>query len=150
MRRGLIALVALALLLPGCGAQTQAPPPAALFAALQAEVALPEMVNTVETELEALTGIRRDSYDSAVCYRLCAGTAPDEIIIVRSRDETAAGEIQARLERRLEYKRESGALYLTEHQAVLQAGEVRRDGLTVSLIVSSQADQIWRVYDGLL
>lgn len=103
------------------------------------------MVDTAETDLEALTGIRPDSYDSAVCYRLCEGTAPDEIIIVRGRDEEAAGTIQERLEKRLKYKQESGQLYLTEYQPMLRAGVVRRDGLTVSLIVSGQIDDILRI-----
>lgn len=138
----------LAVLLSSCGAETkELPAPADLFAAIQAETELPQMVDTAETDLEALTGIRPDSYDSAVCCRLYEGTAPDEIIIVQSRDSEAAAEIQTRLENRLEYKRESGRLYLTEYQPMLQAGTVRRDGLTVSLIVSEQAAEIAQVYD---
>ena len=113
------------------------------------DVDLPEMIDTTETDLEALTGIGPDSYDSAVCYRLCEGTAPDEIIIVRSWDEETAGSIQELLEKRLDYKQESGQLYLTEYQPILQAGIVRRDGLTVSLIVSDQVEDIMRVYDSL-
>ena len=113
------------------------------------DVDLPEMIDTAETDLEALTGIGPDSYDSAVCYRLCEGTAPDEIIIVRSWDEETAGSIQELLEKRLDYKQESGQLYLTEYQPILQAGIVRRDGLTVSLIVSDQLEDIMRVYDSL-
>lgn len=143
-------LVFLALLLPGCGAKArELPSPAQLLAAVQAGAELPEMVDTAETELEALTGIGPDRYDGAVCCRLSEGTAPDEFIIVRGRDEKAAGEIQKLLEKRLEYKRESGKLYLTEYQPMLQAGVVRRDGLTVSLIVSEQVDAVMRVYDGL-
>lgn len=49
----------------------------------------------------------------------------------------------------MDYKQESGQLYLTEYQPVLQAGIVRRDGLTVSLIVSDQLEDIMRVYDSL-
>ena len=150
MRKCVTVLAALALLLSGCGTPARdLPAPAELFAAVQAQVELPEMIDTAGTELEALTGIGPDSYDSAVCCRLCEGTAPDEIIIVRARDEATAGEIQALLDQRLEYKQESGQLYLTEYQPMLQAGVVRRDGLTVSLIVSGQADEILRVYDGL-
>lgn len=149
MRKYLWALLAL-LLLSGCGGQTrELPPPADLFAAIQAEVELPEMIDTAGTELEALTGIGPELYDSAVCYRLREGTAPDEIILVRGRDEGSAADIQERLEKRLEYKQGSGRLYLTEYQPMLQAGVVRRDGLSVSLIVSGQVDQIQRICGGL-
>ena len=147
MRKRLWVLLVLALLLSGYSAETrELPPPVKLFAAIQADVGLPEMVDTAETDLEALTGIGPDSCDGAVCYRLREGTAPDEIIIVRGRDEEVAGNIQERLEKRLEYKKESGQLYLTEYQPMLQAGVVRRDGLTVSLIVSRQIDDILRIY----
>ena len=146
----MIALALLMALLPGCGTGAEElPAPAELFAWLQAEVELPEMVDTAETDLEALTGIGLDRCDGAVCFRLREGTAPDEIIIVRGRDERAAEEVRERLEKRLEDKREAGRLYLTEYQPMLEAGVVRRDGLTVSLIVSQRAEEIGRVYDGL-
>lgn len=150
MEKCLPILLLLAILLSGCGAETrELPPPAELFAAIQAEVDLPEMVDTADTDLEALTGIEPDSYDGAVCYRLYEGTAPDEIIIVQVRDNDTAEKVQELLEKRLDYKRESGELYLTEYQPMLQAGIVRRDGLTVSLIVSEQAEHIAQVMDGL-
>lgn len=150
MRKYLAAPLILVLLLSGCGARAkELPAPAELFAAIRAQVELPEMIDTAEADLEALTGIGPDSYENAVCYRLYEGTAPDEIIIVRSRDEEAAGSIQALLEKRLDYKRQSGQLYLTEYQPMLQAGVVRRDGLTVSLIVSAQVQEILRIYDNL-
>ena len=150
MKKCLPILFLLAILLSGCSVETQElPPPAELFAAIQADVDLPEMVDTADTDLEALTGIGPDSYDSAVCYRLYEGTAPDEIIIIQGRDNETAGKAQEFLEKRLEYKQKSGQLYLTEYQPMLQAGIVRRDGLTVSLIVSGQVEEILLVYDGL-
>lgn len=75
--------------------------------------------------------------------------APDEIIIVQRKDNETAENAQELLEKRLEYKQESGQLYLTEYQPILQAGIVQRDGLTGSLIVSGQVEEILLVYDGL-
>ena len=151
MRRYPIAALTLIMLLSGCAAEErELPPPDQLFAAIQTEVELPEMVDTAGTDLEALTGIGPDLHDGAVCYRLCEGTAPDEIVIVRGRDSEAAGQIQSLLEKRLEHKQEAGTLYLTEFQPMLQAGVVRRDGATVSLIVSERAEEIAQVYEGLL
>lgn len=151
MRRYLIVLGALALLLSGCQAEArELPPPAELLAAIQADVDLPELVDTAETDLEALTGVGPETCDSAVCCRLREGVAPDELIIVRAASAGDADQIQELLEQRLDHKREAGALYLTEYQPMLQAGVVRRDGLTVSLIVSGQVEEIIRVYDDSL
>lgn len=150
MKKYLPILFLLAILLSGCSVETrELPPPAELFDTIQANVDLPEMVDTANTDLDALTGIEPNSYDNAVCYRLYEGTAPDEIIIVQGRDNEAAEKIQELLEKRLEYKQESGQLYLTEYQPMLQSGVVRRYGLTVSLIVSGQVEEILRLYDGL-
>ena len=150
MKKYIPILLLLTMILSGCRSETQElPPPAELFAAIQAEVELPKMVETAETDLEALTGIGSDTYDGAVCYRLYEGTAPDEIIIVHARDNEMSREIQSLLKRRLEYKRESGELYLTEYQPMLRDGVVRLDGLTVSLIVSERADEIVQIYNAL-
>lgn len=150
MKKYLPILLLLTMILSGCRLETQElPPPTELFAAIQAKVELPKMVDTAETDLEALTGIESDTYDSAVCYRLYEGTAPDEIIIVHARDNEMSREIQLLLEKRLGYKRESGELYLTEYQPMLQDGVVRLDGLTVSLIVSERADEIVQIYNAL-
>ena len=120
MKKYLPILLLLTMILSGCRLETQElPPPTELFAAIQAKVELPKMVNTAETDLEALIGIESDTYDSAVCYRLYEGTAPDEIIIVHARDNEMSREIQLLLEKRLGYKRESGELYLTEYQPML-------------------------------
>lgn len=150
MKKYLPILLLLTMILSGCRSETQElPPPTELFAAIQAKVELPKMVDTAETDLEALTGIESDTYDSAVCYRLYEGTAPDEIIIVHARDNEMSREIQLLLEKRLGYKRESGELYLTEYQPMLRDGVVRLDGLTVSLIVSERADEIVQIYNAL-
>lgn len=143
-------LPALVMLLSACGAQeSQLPPPAEMFAAIQAEVELPEMIDTTETDLEPLIGIEMDDCQSAVCYRLKDGIAPDEIIIVQAKDNDAAKKILTLLENRLEYKRKSAQLYLTENQPMLQAGTVRQDGLTVSLIVSEKSEEVVRVFEAL-
>ena len=150
MKKYLPILLLLTMILSGCRLETQElPPPTELFAAIQAKVELPKMVDTAETDLEALIGIESDTYDSAVCYRLYEGTPPDEIIIVHARDNEMSREIQLLLEKRLGYKRESGELYLTEYQPMLRDGVVRLDGLTVSLIVSERVDEIVQIYNAL-
>lgn len=151
MRKYLFPVLILAVLLSACGRRTgQLPLPDELWAAIQAEVTLPDMTDTGSDYLESLTGIRPEQYEQALCLLLAEGTAPDEIILVQAVDENAAQDIQRKLEDRLDYKSRSVQQYLTEYQPMVADGVVRRDGLAVSLIVSEQIDEIIQVYIGLI
>ena len=96
--------------------------------------------------LEANTGITPDEYDAAVYYILEEGMAPDQIILIRAKGENAAAVIEEKLDSWLAYQEEGSRMYLTEYMPLFQAGVVRRDGLTVSLIVSDQVEEIVKVY----
>jgi hypothetical protein len=61
-------------------------------------------------------------------------------------DEAAAVLLENTLNTRLQYKRDSAAQYLTENQPMLENGVVRRDGLTVSLLVAVDMDAIESCY----
>lgn len=151
MRKYLFPVLILAVLLSACGGRTgQLPLPDELWAAIQAEVTLPDMTDTGSDYLESLTGIHPEQYEQALCLLLAEGTAPDEIILVQAVDEDAAQDIQRKLEDRLDYKSRSVQQYLTEYQSVVEGGVVRQDGLAVSLIVSAQIDEIIQVYIGLI
>lgn len=133
--------------LTACSAkQVELPDPGALYEEIRSSVELPAMTDVTEYMLEANTGITPDEYDSAVYYIPDAGIAPDQIIIVRAKDEAGAAEIEEKLSVWLAYQEEGSRVYLTEYMPLFQAGVVRRDGLTVSLIVSAQADEIVKVY----
>lgn len=140
--------VCLALIgLTACRAGTaQLPEPGKLYEEIQASVELPAMTDVAEYLLEANTGITPDKYSEAVYYIPDEGIAPEQIIIVHAKDEAGAAEIEENLSAWLTYQEEGSRVYLTEYMPLLQAGVVRRDGLTVSLVVSAQADEIVKVY----
>jgi len=143
-------ILCLLLLVPlGCSRseRTQLPAPAALFDEISTAAQLPAMTDVAADFLETDTGIDPAACDGAVYFLLELGTAPDEIIIVRAKTEADAADIMTRLENRLAYKEESAQVYLTEYLPMIQNGVVRRDGLTVSLIVSDQMEAILKVYD---
>lgn len=136
-----------AVLLVSCSGRTaELPEPQELFEAIRQEVELPEMVDLTEELLLSNTGIEEGEYSSAVCCLLSEGMGPDEIIIVRAADSKLADDIQEKLKERLAYKEEAARMYLTEYMPVIQEGIIRRDGLTVSLIVSEQSAEIVEVY----
>lgn len=135
-------------LLASCAGKTaELPAPQALFEEIQQRVELPEMVDLAEELLLDSTGIEEESYDSAVCCLLSEGMGPDEIIIVKAADDKAADNIQEKLRARLDYKEAAAQVYLTEYMPLIQEGVVRRDGLTVSLIVSEKVEEIVQIYD---
>lgn len=142
--------VAVCLILIGLSAcsagKAELPEPGALFEGIQSVVELPAMTDVADYMLEANTGIAPDEYDGAVYYIPDEGMAPDQIIIVRAKDEARAAAVEEKLNAWLLYQEEGSRMYLTEYMPLFQAGVVRRDGLTVSLIVSAQADEIVKVY----
>ena len=147
-RRVLLTVAMAAALLAGCSAKKEKfPEPQELFEAIQQEVELPEMVDLAEELLLDSTGISEDSCDSAVYLLLEEGTGPDEIVIIRAVNEEAAVDIQEKLEKRLEDKEKAAQVYLTEYMPIIQQGTVRKDGLTISLIVAEKTEEILQVYE---
>lgn len=147
-RRVLLTAALAVVLLAGCSEKKEElPEPQELFEAIQQEVELPEMVDLAEELLLDITGISENSYDSAVYFLLEKGTGPDEIVIIRAADEKAAGDIREKLEKRLEDKEKAAQVYLTEYMPIIQQGTVRKDGLTISMIVAEKAEEILRVYE---
>jgi broad-specificity NMP kinase len=138
-----------AFLLVSCNAQKdlELPEPAELFERVDESVELPEMDEVADTYLNESTGVEESEYASAVHYIISAGLAPDEIVIIKAKDREAAADIRQKLEKRLDYKEKSAENYLTEYLPVIKKGQVRRDGLTVSMIVSDKVEDIVAVYN---
>lgn len=143
-----ILVVCLALIgLTACSAgKAQLPEPDKLYEEIRSSVELPAMTDVADYMLEANTGITPEEYDGAVYYIPDEGMAPDQIIIVKAKDEAGAAGIEEKLSAWLTYQEEGSRMYLTEYMPLFQAGVVRRDGQMVSLIVSAQADEIVKVY----
>jgi hypothetical protein len=143
-----LAILAAMFLLLSCSPKELAlPEPAELFESVKAKVELPEMDEVAADYLNESTGVEESEYSSAVHYILSAGLAPDEIVIIKAKDSQAAAAILQKLENRLDYKEKSAENYLTEYLPMIKKGLVRRDGLTVSLIVSVKSEEIAGVYD---
>lgn len=147
IRRCFILLLAFCLL-AGCGNRSVAlPEPAALAEELLAAAQGPEMSMMPPSYLQEVTGIAPENYESAAYLLPADDTAPDELILIRCRDQAAAGRVREKLEARLAAKAEAAQYYLTEQLPVIRAGKVRVDGLTVSLLVSGDMDALQAVYD---
>ena len=146
LRHTVILLLAL-LALMGCGkAKPELPEPQALAAELLEAAAGPEMAAMPADFLQENTGLSPEDYLSAVYYLPENSTAPDELIVVRCAGEEAAEAARQRLEKRLARKEEAAKNYLTEQLPVIRAGAVRRDGLTVTLVVCENMEAVQQVF----
>jgi len=142
-------LLLLAVLCACSGKSSQLPLPGEIYAEIEAGIKTEEMVDVAEQLLEANTGITAELYSHAAYYIPSAGMAPDQIIIVRAKDSDSAQAVEALLTAWLDYQIESARFYMTENMPLLQSGVVRRDNLTVSLIVSPATEEILRIYEKL-
>jgi hypothetical protein len=122
------------------------PAPDVLYQTIADAADLVPMLTLTSDELYDVIGIDPAWYTESAAYFAADGTAPDEILIFLAVDEAAAVLLENTLNTRLQYKRDSAAQYLTENQPMLENGVVRRDGLTVSLLVAVDMDAIESCY----
>jgi hypothetical protein len=138
----------LAVLIAGCSKQeNELPAPSVLYSAVESAAELSDMIEFSSDELLDLTGISVGQYTEAVAYQTGLGMLPNEVIIVRAIDGENAADIETKLKKRLDYKKKSSEVYLTENLPIIEKGVVRRDGLTVALIVAVDVDSAIKAYE---
>lgn len=124
--------------------------PAAVYAAIRDEIQMPEMMEVPESILLDYYGIDSADFDSAVFYMCVDSLKADEIVIVSAVDQGASARLESLLQARLKSKADQAEGYSPEQFAVIQKCAVRRDGLTVAMIVSPDAARMTEIYQGFL
>lgn len=146
-KRILTCMFSILLLLTGCAKQSaELPDPAELYIEIADTVALPEMVELPTELFSDYYGIETDWFDSAVSYQCQDIMRPDEIVIIKAVSQDAANDVKAKLESWLKYKEKSAENYFADTILSIQNGVIRQDGLTVSLLVSADIDEVVKVY----
>jgi len=142
------ALALLLLLAAGCKKNTlELPLPTELYEAIAEKISLPDMVSMPSDLFPEFYGIGTGWFEEAVSYTCIDIMRPDEIVIIRAVSEEAASAIIVMLEMRLEYKEKSAANYFAETVKSIHDGEIRQDGMTVSLLVSQDIKAIIKLYE---
>ena len=140
--------VLLCLIISGCSRKAiDLPEPDILYSAVEDAAELSEMIEFTPEELENIIGIDPLDYVSYAAYQASLGMSPDEIIIVRAMDESKANIIEEKLKARVEYKRESFETYLIENQPIVNAAVVRRDGVTVAMLITENIEAAENAYE---
>lgn len=139
-------LIFMLVFIVSCG-EIESPDPHKLYDEISQNVSLGEMYDMTDEMLEDTIGITSDLYDSAVYMTPGTGISPEELIIVKAADTNSAERVEELLQNRLAYIKKCAENYLIEEMPIIEKAVIRRDGLTVSLIVSSMSAEIVEIYN---
>ncbi len=146
MKRLTLLLLSLFLLV-SCSAGNEFPSPTELYAEISESVEIGEMYDLTDEMLEDVIGITSDLYVEAVYMNYGTGISPEEIVIVKAKDEASAQAVKEKLEKRLAYIKKSAENYLIEEMPIIEKAFILHNGLTLSLIVSSRSDEIKELFN---
>lgn len=114
---------------------------------VKAEVDLPEdMADFDAKRLKRVFGIteeQAEDFSGAICTD---GLKQDEFIYIKAKDEAAAKEIADKLQNDWQSKYNVIKNYDPDQVEIIENAKVETDGLYVSLVISSSAEQIKNIY----
>ena len=140
----LAAVIILSTVLCACGGGKKL---SSVYDDITKQVELKDMlVLTTTDQLDKYYGIAaEDVEDFAGCIN-STGVDQEEIILIKATDDAAAGRIKDALQLRYDTKLAQNKDYNPEQAEIIQNCSVEQDGLYVSMIISSNADQIKEIY----
>ncbi|MDR1299984.1 MAG: DUF4358 domain-containing protein [Oscillospiraceae bacterium] len=143
----LAVLTALLLALPSCAKDAiDLPAPQSVYAEIASSVDMPEMVEMTADEMADYLGLEASDYSDFAYYTCLIATQPDEVAVIAAVDGGAAGRVKQKLQDRLDYKEKSAENYLPENIPIIKKAIIRQDGLTASMLVSADAEDMAAVY----
>jgi PBP1b-binding outer membrane lipoprotein LpoB len=151
MKTRLVALAVLLLVLSGCAGQGRGPETAdlkAVYQAMEETGVLPPMVAVPEGAVPDFYGIDPAWYEEALFMVSADSLLADEVVLIRARDEAAAGRILPMLQARMEAKAEEAQTYSPQQYAIIKQGQVLSRGRALALMVSPEVARLVRVYQG--
>lgn len=95
-------------------------------------------------------GIQEEDMKSFAADLAADGITAQEIVLVEAASEDSAEEVEAKLQSRLDARRNEFNGYLPDQYAVVEKSEVKRDGVYVRLIISPQQEELVKLYNSYL
>ena len=146
-RRLLPLLLLLALLLPGCGSKSAAPPDLQqVYDEIGRQVELPEMLLLNEQRIRKFYGIDPETCPQLLLAVSDDGLRVDEIWLVETADEKAAEALLASAQSRIEQVCAETQDYLPDQYAVAKGAQALRSGCCVALFISPDAKEMARIF----
>ncbi|MBQ3416928.1 MAG: DUF4358 domain-containing protein [Ruminococcus sp.] len=140
----LAAVIILSTVLCACGGGKKL---SSVYDDITKQVELKDMlVLTTTDQLDKYYGIAAEDVDDFAGCINSTGVDQEEIIMIKATDDAAAGRIKDALQLRYDTKLAQNITYNPEQAEIIQNCSVEQDGLYVSMIISSNADQIKEIY----
>ena len=151
MKKMLALVLALMLLLAGCGGKTEQVAQLDMQSVYNSFLPkLPEMLPMDETMMLNFCGIQADDCVQAVVAVCSDGLRADEIWLIEAKDAAALKELQTLAQSRLDRKGEESITYSPEQYAVVQAAQVITAGNYLAVIVTPEADALAEQFNAAL
>lgn len=117
-----------------------------IFEDIKAEVTLSDMIFLEKTDdLDRYYGISPDDVDEFAGGIDNNGTAQDEIVIIKAKDDTAADNVKNLLQKRYDSKLNQIQNYDPNETEKIKNGKVEKNGLYVTLVISDDVDKITEI-----
>lgn len=107
-------------------------------------------IQLTEDDMLNFYGIPAEDMEAFAAQLAADGITAKEIVLVKAVSEEAAGEVESKLQNRLDARRNEFNNYLPDQYAVVEKSEVKRDGVYVRLIISPQQEELAEVYNSYL
>ena len=148
MKRITALLLALSLLLlVGCsGGAAKTADLAAVKTSLEGQFDLTGMMALSEDDLLDMFGIKMDDVKQYVALVAKTSTSADEILLFEAKDKDAASRVREKVDNRYQAKLNEAKDYLPDEYAKIKACKVEASGNFISLIVSSDAEAMTKLY----
>ena len=147
MKKIIIGILALALLLTACGAESATKDIVAIKEQIITELAIEGAMDISTDRLLDLYGIEAESVKTSACFVTMGGAFPDEIVMIEAVDSASAKQIAQKLESRLADVSNQAQNYDAESYAQFQKCKVQTDGVYVALFISAQAEQMQKLFN---
>ncbi|MBQ6152764.1 MAG: DUF4358 domain-containing protein [Ruminococcus sp.] len=140
----LVAVIILSTVLCACSGGKKL---SSVYEDITKQVELKDMlVLTTTDQLDKYYGIAaEDVEDFAGCIN-STGVDQEEIIMIKATDDAAADRVKEALQLRYDTKLAQNKNYNAEQAEIIESCSVDQDGLYVSMIISTNADQIKEIY----
>lgn len=150
MKKTIAALLAvtilLLLLLSGCAGKEADVSLDAILSEIEAAVPMADGFRMTEDDLLDLYGIRAEDIAEQASLASMNGIFPDEVIMIRAKDEESLGRIKEKLEQRLNEVLNQSRSYDPESYAAAQKCAVDIRGLYITLFVSANNETMTKIY----
>lgn len=110
-----------------------------------------DMMTLSEKDMLDFYGIKGEDMEQFSAAITSTGVSAKEIVLVKAADEDAAQRIQEQLDKRVTNRMAEFENYLPDQfDIVANHSQVSRDGVYVSLIISSRLEDLSKIYSGFL